>query len=66
MESKRLYERAFFVAFQEQVRSLPRNAPSHMRKEALEQAHLYATEATMHFSRLKELQEKAKKETVNE
>lgn len=53
MEEKHLYLRAFFEAYAALINNAARLAPSHMRKELIEQAHLYATEATNHL--MKEL-----------
>lgn len=53
MEEKHLYLRAFFEAYNALIASAARLAPSHMRKELIDQAHAYATEATAHL--LKEL-----------
>lgn len=62
METKRLYERAFFAAFQELVSNSARLSPSHMRKEVIDQSHLFATEVVTHFEKLKELQDEVRRE----
>jgi hypothetical protein len=54
MKSQRIYERAFFTSLQELVHSLPRLAPSHMRKETVAQAHLLALDVVDHFEKLQE------------
>ena len=54
MKLPRIYERAFFAALQELVHNSPRLAPSHMRKEVVDQAHLIATDVVTHFEKLKE------------
>lgn len=53
MEEKHLYLRAFFEAYAALINNAARLAPSHMRKELIEQADLYAKEATAHL--MKEL-----------
>lgn len=53
MEEKHLYLRAFFEAYNALINNAARQAPSHMRKEIIDQAHLYASEAVAHL--LKEL-----------
>jgi len=53
MEEKHLYLRAFFEAYNALINNAARQAPSHMRVDIINQAHLYATEATAHL--LKEL-----------
>lgn len=44
MEEKHLYLRAFFEAYHAQIVNAARLSPSHMRKEIIDQAHLYAKE----------------------
>lgn len=46
MEEKHLYLRAFFEAYHAQIVNAARLSPSHMRREVIDQAHLYAKEAT--------------------
>ena len=58
----RIYERAFFAALQELVASAPRLAPSHMRKEAVDQAHLFALDVVSHFQKLKEKNDEIRRE----
>ena len=51
MKEKHLYLRAFFEAYAALINNAARLAPSHMRKELVEQAHLYAVEAVAHLSK---------------
>jgi hypothetical protein len=51
MKDNHLYLRAFFEAYAALINNAARLAPSHMRKELIEQAHLYATEAVSHLNK---------------
>lgn len=51
MEEKYLYLQAFFEAYNALIASAARLAPSHMRKELIEQAHSYAVEAVAHLKK---------------
>ena len=62
MKNNRLYERAFFAALQELVHNSPRLAPSHMRKEVVDQAHLIALDVVEHFKKLEEKKNEIRRE----
>lgn len=61
MDEKHLYLRAFFEAYSALINNAARLAPSHMRKELIEQAHLYATEATTHLMKTLELENEVRR-----